>query len=57
MRTSEDPEFIDRLLEHDPAFRRLMEERRRQSDEGRVSTLESVRARLDGRPVDPRPSE
>jgi hypothetical protein len=43
----DDPEFLDRLLEQDAAFRRLAEERRREADEGRVSTLAEVRWRLD----------
>jgi hypothetical protein len=46
-KTNEDPELIDRLLEHDEAFRRLAEQRRREADEGRVSTLADVRRRLD----------
>jgi hypothetical protein len=45
---SDDPEFIDRLLETNEAFRRLAEERRREVDEGRVSTLAEVRRRLLG---------
>ncbi len=44
----DDPEFIDRLLENNAAFRRLAEERRREVDEGRVSTLAEVRRRLLG---------
>ena len=44
---SDDPEFIDRLLEQDEAFRRLAEQRRREADEGCVSTLADVRSRLD----------
>jgi hypothetical protein len=44
----DDPEFIDRLLENNAAFRRLAEESRRQVDEGRVSTLAEVRRRLLG---------
>jgi hypothetical protein len=47
---SEDPEFLDRLLESNPAFRRLAEERRRESDEGLVSSLEAVRDRLKDAP-------
>jgi hypothetical protein len=43
---SDDPDFIDRLIEHNPGFRSLMEERRRECDQGRVSSLASVRARL-----------
>ena len=44
----DDADFLDRLVAADPAFRRLMEERRRESDSGRVSSLEEVRQRLDG---------
>jgi antitoxin (DNA-binding transcriptional repressor) of toxin-antitoxin stability system len=44
---SDDPEFIDRLLEQDQGFRRLAEARRREADEGRVSTLEDVQRRLE----------
>jgi hypothetical protein len=47
---SDDPEFLDRLLEHTPAFRLLMEKRRRERDEGRVASLEAVRERLQGLP-------
>jgi antitoxin (DNA-binding transcriptional repressor) of toxin-antitoxin stability system len=47
---TDDPEFLDRLLEQDPAFRSLVEERREQSGSGRVSSLESVRERLLGSP-------
>jgi hypothetical protein len=43
---TDDPGFIDRLLEQDEAFRRLAVERRREADEGRASTLEDVRQRL-----------
>jgi hypothetical protein len=43
-----DPDFIDRLLETNEAFRRLAEESRRQVDEGRVLTLAEVRRRLLG---------
>lgn len=45
---SDDPDFIDRLLIGNPAFRQLMENRRKEADEGRVSSLESVRKQLDG---------
>jgi hypothetical protein len=44
---SGDPEFIDRLLEQDVAFRDLVEDRRREAGEGRVAPLEEVRRRLD----------
>jgi hypothetical protein len=39
----DDPEFIDRLLENNAAFRRLCEERKREVDEGRVVPLADVR--------------
>ena len=45
---SDDPDFLDRLLAGNTAFRNLMEERRRESDSGKVSSLEEVRQRLDG---------
>jgi hypothetical protein len=44
----DDPDFIDRLLETNPAFRRLAEERKREADEGRVVPLAEVRRRLLG---------
>jgi hypothetical protein len=44
----DDPDFIDRLLENNAAFRRLAEESKREADEGRVSTLAEVRRRLMG---------
>jgi PHD/YefM family antitoxin component YafN of YafNO toxin-antitoxin module len=44
---SEDPDFIDRLLASNPRFRRLMEARRKESESGRVASLEAVRQRLD----------
>lgn len=47
---SEDLAFLDRLLASNPAFRRLMEERRRERDEGRVASLEGVRECLKERP-------
>ena len=43
---SDDPEFIDRLLEEDPAFRELLEERRRERESGKVSSIDEVRKRL-----------
>jgi hypothetical protein len=43
---TDDPDFLDRLLETDPAFQALVEDRRRQSQHGQVSSLESVRERL-----------
>lgn len=47
-REDDDPDFIDRLVETNPAFRRLCEESKREADEGRVVTLEEVRRRLLG---------
>jgi hypothetical protein len=44
---TDDPDFIDRLLEENESFRRLAEESRREADEGRVSTLADVRKRLE----------
>ena len=43
---SDDPEFIDRLLAANSEFRQLMEDRRKEADAGRVSSLEDVRQRL-----------
>jgi hypothetical protein len=43
---TDDPDFIDRLLTTNPEFRELMEIRRKEADEGRVSSLDSVRERL-----------
>jgi hypothetical protein len=43
---SEDADFIDRLIEENHAFRQLLEQRRRESDSGRVSSLEEIRRRL-----------
>jgi hypothetical protein len=45
---SDDPGFIDRLLTTNAEFRRLMEDRRKEADEGKVSSLEAVRERLGG---------
>ncbi len=42
----EDADFVDRLIEENDAFRELLEHRRRESDLGRVSSLEEVRRRL-----------
>ena len=44
---SDDPEFIDRLLTTSQEFRQLMEGRRKEADMGKVSTLDTVRKRLD----------
>ena len=53
---SDDPDFVDRLLAENDAFRHLMEDRRRQADGGKVSSLEAVRERLDRTsPVGPIP--
>lgn len=46
---SDDPDFLDRLMTSNVAFRNLLEERRRESDCGMVSTLEQVRQRLNGK--------
>jgi hypothetical protein len=43
---SDDPDFVDRLLATNPAFRRLLEERHQESTAGKVSSLEPVRKRL-----------
>lgn len=48
IRAEGDPNFIDRLLEENAEFRLLMEARKREADEGRVSDLEDIRARLLG---------
>jgi hypothetical protein len=40
---SDDPNFIDRLLTTNREFRELMKNRRKEADEGRVSSLDSVR--------------
>jgi antitoxin (DNA-binding transcriptional repressor) of toxin-antitoxin stability system len=42
------PGFLDLLLEHDRAFQNLVEERRAELQRGEMSSLESVRERLDG---------
>jgi hypothetical protein len=43
---SDDPDFIDRLLTTNREFRELMESRRKEADEGKVSSLHSVRESL-----------
>lgn len=43
---SDDPEFIDRLLINNEEFRQLMEDRRKEADTAKVSSLETVRKRL-----------
>ena len=45
---SDDPDFIDRLLTTNAEFRRLMEDRRKEADGGKVSSLEKARERLGG---------
>jgi hypothetical protein len=44
---SDDPDFIDRLLESDPAFRTLVEERHREKTAGKTIPIEQVRRRLE----------
>lgn len=43
---SEDPDFLERLADANLAFRRLLEERRREAESGKVSSLEEVRQHL-----------
>jgi antitoxin (DNA-binding transcriptional repressor) of toxin-antitoxin stability system len=45
---SDDPEFLERLAVANLAFRRLLEERRREAEDGKGSPLEEVRRRLEG---------
>ena len=47
---TDDPDFIDRLLASNPAFRRLLEERRKESATGKVTSLEEARQRLESEP-------
>jgi hypothetical protein len=44
---SDDPEFIDRLLTSNPEFRQLMEDRHKEANAGKVSSIEAVRTRAD----------
>jgi antitoxin (DNA-binding transcriptional repressor) of toxin-antitoxin stability system len=44
---SDDPDFFDRLITTNQAFRSLLEERRQESAQGMVSSLEEVRRHLD----------
>jgi hypothetical protein len=44
---SEDPEFIDRLLTTNAEFRELMESRHNEAKTKKVSSLETVRKKLD----------
>ena len=43
---ADDPDFMDRLIEENSAFRELLERRRREADFGHVSSLEEIRRRL-----------
>jgi hypothetical protein len=43
---SDDPDFIDRLLTTNRRFRELMENRRKEADEGKCSSLDSLRESL-----------
>lgn len=45
---SDDPDFIDRLLSTNREFRELMENRRKESDAGKVSSLDSICESLGG---------
>jgi hypothetical protein len=42
----DDPDFIDCLLEQSEPFRRIGEDRRKESEARKVSSLEDVRKRL-----------
>jgi hypothetical protein len=44
----DDSGFFERLIEHDPSFRDLVEQGREEVRRGRVSSIESVRERLLG---------
>jgi hypothetical protein len=44
---SDDPDFMDRLLTTNREFRELMEARRKEANNGQVSSLDTVRDRLD----------
>ena len=44
---SDDPDFIDRLLATNAEFRQLMENRRKEADEGKTSSLENIKKQLD----------
>ncbi len=43
---ADDGDFLDRLIEENEAFRELLEQRRRESDLGKMSPLEDIRRRL-----------
>ena len=45
---SEDPEFIDRLLQENADFRQLLESLRQEAASGKAGALEAVRRRLHG---------
>ena len=51
---TEDPDSIDRLLTTNAEFRQLMEDRRKEADEGKASSLEKVREHLGGYYQSPR---
>jgi antitoxin (DNA-binding transcriptional repressor) of toxin-antitoxin stability system len=44
----DDGGFLEHLIEHNASFRELVEERRREVQSGRVSSIEAVRNRLLG---------
>jgi len=44
----DDTGFLERLIDHDPSFRHLMEQAREDVRSGRVASIESVRERLLG---------
>ncbi|HVC97867.1 MAG TPA: hypothetical protein VND64_29620 [Pirellulales bacterium] len=43
---TDDAEFVERLIEENDSFRKLVEERHAESDHGQVTSLEEVRRRL-----------
>src|SRR5258708_20435900 len=43
MKRSDDAEFVERLLEENDSFRKLLEERRSESDQGQVRALQDIR--------------
>jgi hypothetical protein len=43
---TDDPDFVDRLLEESAAFRDLLGDRHRESETGSASSIEDVRKRL-----------
>ena len=42
---TDDPEFVDRLIEGNGSFRKFVEERHTESDRGQVISLEEIRRR------------